>query len=473
MPAKLNVFNLGANGVNVDLNPLQLTDGELTKSQNAIQVDGGLRKRRGLLKINSVAAAGAINGAIAVQLGVGSAGNESPTLTPDSGAFNVLMGRYITSATSGWQTTTTAFTPVVTTGGPDGYDATATPVNPEILRDAMFNGEVGGVKGLFSIYPGHASVVYKGRLFYAGNDYVLGTTAPTLRMWDGSTDYLLLRLPPRNGVVRQGIVAMLIGGDNLIYLITYDAGSTATSNLTTTVFQLDPENRVLSQIGDVFPQGAVQNVPVTALGWGQNRLWARTTTMQAGDVHYYTYFFRPGVDTAWTLDETVNESRGGLDVITYQGRIFFSMQENPASVVGAVVRVRSTLGVYSTAKTALALESAGPDMASFGSNHFGKMITFGGNLYVSYWNNNGNRFSRIYKFDGTTWTVVYASTSNGSTAVPFTQAMVIGGKLHFFSSWNSSSGLIHVVIQSPDGTTWTDQSALLSNLIPVVGSINL
>jgi hypothetical protein len=33
---KLNCYNLGSLGVNVDKNPVQLEDGELTKAQNAI-----------------------------------------------------------------------------------------------------------------------------------------------------------------------------------------------------------------------------------------------------------------------------------------------------------------------------------------------------------------------------------------------------------------------------------------------------
>lgn len=479
MAGKLDVYSLGSLGVNTDKNPLELEDGELFKSQNAIHDPlgslGGLRKRAGLVKLNSVAAAGAINGAIGVPLLVGSAGDEVPAVTPDSGVFSLFLGRRITSATSGWNTTNTAFASSVTTGGPDGYAATATPIVPDRLTAAMFAGELAGQKALYAVNVGSPCAMYKNRFYYAGNDYTLGTTPPTLHMWDGATDYRVAVLPTRAGVQRQGILNILATADAL-YLVSYDSGSTSASTLLVTLFSFDPQSNALTQLGSLFPI-AGQNVPFK-IGWSQNRLWVRTFTTQSGDTNYRTYYLRPGIDTDWTLDETVAAAnRGCSDILQFNGQTFFAMREGAASTTGAVISVRSTLGVYSTSKQAQLNEGSGTVIGSFASsNQFCKLITFQGNLYASYWDDDASHhYSRIYKFDGSTWTLVYSSAQDGSTAVPLVHAAAIGGKLHFFSSSEDGrANLIEVILQSPDGTTWTDVSAspsLAGTLIQVVGNI--
>jgi hypothetical protein len=68
----LLVFNLGAEGVNVDLNPFQLLDNQFRKTQNMISdplgVQNGLSNRPGLIKFNLVAGVGPILGGIGVPL---------------------------------------------------------------------------------------------------------------------------------------------------------------------------------------------------------------------------------------------------------------------------------------------------------------------------------------------------------------------------------------------------------------------
>lgn len=68
----LLVFSLGAKGVNVDKNPLQKDDADLSKAQNAISdplgVEMGLTNRPGLGKFNQDAASGSILGGIGVPL---------------------------------------------------------------------------------------------------------------------------------------------------------------------------------------------------------------------------------------------------------------------------------------------------------------------------------------------------------------------------------------------------------------------
>lgn len=69
---KLDVKDLGLQGVNVDKDPFELQDGELRQGQNAIHdplgVNAGLRKRPGLIEFNTTDAAGAVLGGIGVPL---------------------------------------------------------------------------------------------------------------------------------------------------------------------------------------------------------------------------------------------------------------------------------------------------------------------------------------------------------------------------------------------------------------------
>lgn len=68
----LKVENIGALGINVDVDPIALQDQELRLSQNAIRdplgADSGLRKRPGLVVWTTSSAAGPIVGGIGVPL---------------------------------------------------------------------------------------------------------------------------------------------------------------------------------------------------------------------------------------------------------------------------------------------------------------------------------------------------------------------------------------------------------------------
>lgn len=68
----IKVFSLGAKGVNVDKNPIEMQDDELRLAQNAIRDplgnDSGVRKRPGLKAQNSTVAAGIVMGGVGVPL---------------------------------------------------------------------------------------------------------------------------------------------------------------------------------------------------------------------------------------------------------------------------------------------------------------------------------------------------------------------------------------------------------------------
>ena len=72
MPGKQNVYNLGDEGIDVVESPVHVTDGAVLNAQNAqfapIDCAGALRKRDGMAKFNTVAAAGAIHSGFNVSL---------------------------------------------------------------------------------------------------------------------------------------------------------------------------------------------------------------------------------------------------------------------------------------------------------------------------------------------------------------------------------------------------------------------
>ncbi len=92
MGAPLNVQHMGMAGVNVDKDPLELGDNELTKAQNAVSEVGDgasvLRKREGLLAFNVTA----------ITQGSVLGGSDLPLRnTSNSGIRNLYIGRGPTS----------------------------------------------------------------------------------------------------------------------------------------------------------------------------------------------------------------------------------------------------------------------------------------------------------------------------------------------------------------------------------------
>jgi hypothetical protein len=463
MSGQLNVYNLASLGVNVDRNPVQLEDGELTKAQNAIHdpagSTGSVRKRPGLVKVNTVAAAGAIKGAVGVPIVAGSAGNDggltpAPAVDPDTRKF--FVGRRINSTTSGWNTTSDLFVASVTTGGPDGYDAAADPRVPDYMWTGMAeSGTTLNKERAFR--SGHPGVMFQNRFYYAGNDYTFQSTAPTIRMWDGERDFLLGRVPSNAGTVCEAVINMIVGGDNFIYFTTHDTGLISNNTLKARVFQLDPESGAIKQLGASFE---TIRVPFD-LAWGQGRLWTRTHGAGISSTSHLVYYFRPGIDTAWTSETPEASALGSNALHHYSGRLFMAI---PASAVGVAAKiiVRSAIGVYTTSLTA-AIGDASPNLVSLGyANHFGAMATFGGNLYASYFNERGDegdagdKYARIYKFDGTTWTVVFNPAANDDSSIPYSNAVVIGGKIFFVSApQRTSAAGLNRILYSSDGSSWT------------------
>jgi hypothetical protein len=184
-----------------------------------------------------------------------------------------------------------------------------------------------------------------------------------------------------------------------------------------------------------------------ALAWHMGRLWLGTNN-GIGTVGKI-YWFRPGIDTAWTQDHaTSTDSAGGvLSMVSYRGNLMVGT-DNAAASRGKVLQ-RTPAGVWSTSQS-------GSGGSAVVNNGYLSMVLFGTNLYASYWNKDTTAVSRIEKFDGSTWTLVFLGA--GSNLKPFMQLAVDSNTLFGFGG---SIGYSACVIRTDNGTSWVDQSAEL------------
>ena len=300
-----------------------------------------------------------------------------------------------------------------------------------------------------------ASCTTNNRLIYPGSDYTVGTTYPSIRIFDGSFDHELCRLPPTTtNTVPKALMTML-AANGTIYVTTLDSG-TSSADWAGRVMQLDIDSGTLVPVGDApFTTGQLPY----ALAWHAGRLWCGTNKGDgtAGKV----YFFRPGIDAAWTLDHTLStDSVGGVDsMLSFGGKLYVGSDNAAASF--AKILVRDTAGAYTTSDTG----SGGTARAN---NGFLSMVVFGTNLYASYWNQDTPAVAKIRKFDGTTWTTSFTGAT--TTLRPYIVLLVDNAALFAFGGGCSLSAAI---LSTPDGTTWTNLTAELPDttetLLPVIG----
>lgn len=301
--------------------------------------------------------------------------------------------------------------------------------------------------------PGSACVV-NNRLIYAADGYTVGTHYPPIRVFDGSFDRELCRLPPTTTDTIPKAIMSMLAANGTVYLSTFDLG---TSNTTWVgrVFSLDLASGALTPLGAPFAAGEMPY----ALCWHMGRLWCGTNNgIGTGGKVYY---FRPGIDTAWTADYTLSTSSvgGAVSMCSYAGKLYVGT-DNAAASRGKVL-VRSSLGAYTTSQT-------GTGGTAVVNNGYISMAVFGSNLYAAYWNNDATAIAKVEKFDGTTWSTSYTGVSG--TLRPFISLVVDDGYLFAIGG---GFGLTGVILSTPDGTTWTNLTALLpesnKTLLPAHG----
>lgn len=336
------------------------------------------------------------------------------------------------ASSAGWYASTAAYAGNVLVLGTN--DRPAPPRTWDQLAWAVSDGIMLG---------GTPACVFENRLIYPSSAYTQGTEPPVIRVFDGLFDRKLCALPPTpTDTVPKALLSML-AANGTIYLTTHDSG-TSSADWRGRVFQLDLASGQLIPIGSQFAAGELPY----ALCWHMGRLWCSTTNTigTAGAV----YYFRPGIDTAWTSDYSLATSSvgGGHALISFKGKLYVGT-DNASGSRGKVL-VRDTAGAYTTSDT-------GSGGAAHINNGYLSFAEFNGNLYAGYWNNDATAVSLIRKFDGTTWTTAYTGAT--TTLRPFNVLLSDNGVLYAFGC---AQGLTGAIVTTPDGTTWTNRTGNLT-----------
>lgn len=289
--------------------------------------------------------------------------------------------------------------------------------------------------------PGIAGAFHN-RLIYAASDYTVGVTSPPIRIYSGSFDRELCRLPPTAaGAMATAIVSLLVA-NGTIYLSTLESGSSS-ADWVGRVFALDLDTAALTPIGAAFGTG---HVPY-ALAWHNGQLWCGTHR-QASDVPGKIFRIRPDLlEATWTEDVTL--ASGSVAALCSWHGSLYAGTTAPAATFGQMLQ-RAADGTWSAVDTG----SGGTATANNGYLACG---AFGAALYASYWNGDTPAVAKIRSTtDGMTWTTRY--TGAAGTIRPFIVLTVDDGELFAIGG---GAGLTAAILRTPDGTTWTDLTAEL------------
>lgn len=390
MGGKISVYNLGQLGVDVVKSPVHIDDGAFTKAQNA-QVDstqgvGGIRRRDGMGKLNAVALAGAIRGLIGLPLPDVTALTKHFFIGIDDGG-GAATGAWRTSVNGTvWSTTLTSSLPVVPASTSQWSSLFQLVIAPWI---PLAN-----------------------RMFYPGNDYTASTTNATLHCFDGTTDFILCRIPPNPFIATQTAIYTILSVipySSSEILVTTSDGSSGDRGR---VLLIDVTKGLVTQIGaqsDI--QGSGFAVPLVACVH-QGKVWFSSFNT-AGGVASKCYSARVS-DATWTHDPNGDSNSGNgrcVGIVSFKGDLYVSTMGDVGSA-GLIRKRLSADGSWSTVRT-IGSTSLGNYCGPLVVNQAGTTMYFMENLADA--TGSGTTLAnhqRIYSYDGTTFTVEYDVGSN-------------------------------------------------------------
>ena len=293
--SKLDVYNLGENGVNLTKSPIHIADGELVAAQNAeFYLDEGLgaiRKRPGLQRLNSSSLAGAVRGVIGVPL-------------PGPGRRTIYSQR-----------PNSPFWRKSVDGGATFADTTGE------LPTAPGSGGVS-----HSSYPMNLTRNVAHQFFWTAVD---GSSNALLLGFDGIAQYEVLRFA--GGTAR----VLAIHDGDLVITERTDAQR---------VWIVDPVTGDMTQLGADFASGAPGEEPFSACSY-QGKVWVGTANSSQAKL----YSARPG-DTTWTLERTAAANLWAyMSLAVYNGKLYAAL----AAKVGtaALIEQRDAAGTWTTSDT--------------------------------------------------------------------------------------------------------------------------
>lgn len=284
---------------------------------------------------------------------------------------------------------------------------------------------------------GSVACAFNNKLIYGARDYTVATDSPSIRIFDGQSDRLLTTFPKDAGGAVAEALMTIIAANGTVYVATLDTGGNGGR-----VFELNVAAATLTPIGAAFSGGEVPY----ALCFGAGRLWVGTNfgNGQPGRV----LFFRPDVDSAYTVDEVFGAALGGVCALAFYNGLLYAGIDNENAFSGEV-RVRGTDTVW-------AQSVAGSGTAAM--NGYTQLLVFKGNLYGAYWNSAAS-VALIRKYDGASWTTVYTGAT--TTALPC--VALFEHRSHIYALIGSA-GDDAALIYSLTGAaaSWVDLSAFLT-----------
>lgn len=344
----------------------------------------------------------------------------------------------------------------------------------------------------------HPMTLANGVLYYAGaheRSPAAVPTFPNIRRLsaDGKSDTVAIQIPPNPllpasnatyGSRRCYITALLTewGNGDAIWVAVYDdvtSGSAAGNQgrvlrITGCDSGAYAMTEVLNTLSTVYSGfgGALPAAPYCLENWrGRTFVGFNRSTTTLADPFFGEIYANPVIAGGWAYRFAANSTAQLRDVqclCQFNGKLYVGYLATNAgrAIIQELTSAPddSTPSVGWTATTSLTGSGGTTDQTS---NGFYSMVVFGGALYASYWNSTeaGQPTAKIYKFDGTTWTTAYSTTTT-SEQVPY-KLQVDGSTLHAYGA--NPIGTTHF-LSTTDGATWTNRDGNMETPIPDAAS---
>lgn len=421
MPEKVNLYAWVRKGINLVTSPIHLDDNEVTEARNVVldrdARDGSVRKRPGLVKVNSSALAGSVTSIIPVPLA--STTDVTKTLFA---AINDGTG-------NNWRTTT------------DGSSWS----NNTTIDKAHQIAKIPGHQSLLFSSHGHVATL-RGKLYYPDDTYtqypLSSPTSPPLRVFDGTTDQQVV-LMPRN--ISAGTdtyeewISTMVAFEDKLYIATGGQNSGATSDYFK-IQQYNPETGFMLQVGPSVNVASLGGI-LTIVGF-EGKIWVANNQNQG-----LVYSIRPPDgrfpgDTAWVTEKDFGSSLAVASLASYKGNLYAGLN----GVTPAIHVRSSTDGTWSQSE-------ASPFGAGASGGYYSALFVYEEELYATVFHNHGTPRLVVRKFDNSSWSQAYDIEGSQTGAKNIGQPILYKSNMYLVVADNGSSTA--VTLKNTSGT-WSE-----------------
>jgi len=301
------------------------------------------------------------------------------------------------------------------------------------------------------------TAMFQRRFYYAGEHQTnnLGTTsnAPSLRVWDNAQDIEVVRFAEGEASPAQdhAITCLFTHRGQLYMGVRLDPASASVAAWRR-LFRVDVDTGQLTEIGigTQFETNRSIAFGVSHMG----RIFIGTT-WESGTSAATLYYIREG-ETDFTSERTAANHTGYVTGAVYKGDLFvgtFVAANLSSTDPAAIIEKRANDGTWSTSLT-------GPTTGV--TNYFSGLKVYGGDLYAVYRSYGGSAVTRIYKFDGTSWTIDRDNVQTTDGNVPPGGVMTDGTDL-YYSFLSAIQGEISGFVLRKSGGSWSKVLTLSEN----------